>query len=433
MSFERAAAGTPSQWTTGTAWPLTLVQMTNPLPPVWGPDGPSDTAPTPRVAALAASWLDDVDVLATRLLERIDRLPAYQQARVSTEAVRESATATLRLLIRLLAGDPVEEQLRALCAQVGEDRARRHVPLEDLLQAVRLDFQLLWGALQERADQSDLAELMQSGYRVWEVAEMHTLAVMDAYLRTARDMDQEREDLRQAAFVRLLDSAGRDPRIAAEAATVLKMDEDASFCAVAAPPGNGRALSAAATHLRSRGLAIHHHLAAAGDLLLVQLPADRERIPLDWLSGAVCGVGPTVRGLSAAPEAARLASLTMRALPPGSAGPACLDQMWPRVLLTERADLQRQLVRDVLGGLTPLGGEERDRLLEAVQAQLDGNGSVNETAEQLFCHRNTVVNRLRRFCDLTGFDTRRPRDATVVVLALDAVAAGTAAPWTSAH
>ncbi|MGW2346543.1 helix-turn-helix domain-containing protein [Streptomyces sp. NPDC001661] len=407
--------------------------MTNPLPPSQHPSGAGISEAPSRIAALATSWLDDVDVLATRLLERVEVLPAYQQVRVPPEAVRESATATLRLLIRLLAGEPVEAQLHALCAEVGEDRARRHIPLGDLLQAVRLDFELLWGALQERADEGDLGELMRSGQRVWEVAEMHTLAVLDAYLRTTRDMDQEREDLRQAAFVRLLDSAGGDGDVVAEAAAILRMDPDGTFCAVAAPPGNVRALAAATTHLHSRGLPIHHHLASTGDLLLVQLPGDRTRLPLEWLSGVPCAVGPTVRGLAAAAEAARLAVLAMRALPVRAVGPAYLDSMWPQVLLAQHADLRHHLVNDVLGALVSVGVEERDRLLEAVRAQLDGTGSVNDTAARLFCHRNTVVNRLRRFAELTGFDTRRPREATVIVLALDALATGTPTPWASAH
>jgi DNA-binding PucR family transcriptional regulator len=46
------------------------------------------------------------------------------------------------------------------------------------------------------------------------------------------------------------------------------------------------------------------------------------------------------------------------------------------------------------------------------------SGSVQQTASALFCHRNTVVNRLRRFADLTGRQMTTPADAALVLVAL---------------
>jgi len=53
-----------------------------------------------------------------------------------------------------------------------------------------------------------------------------------------------------------------------------------------------------------------------------------------------------------------------------------------------------------------------------------GSGSVKEVAARSFCHRNTVLNRLRRFSALTGRDVTRPADAAVVLLALAAADRG---------
>ncbi|WP_234048278.1 PucR family transcriptional regulator [Streptomyces liliifuscus] len=84
-------------------------------------------------------------------------------------------------------------------------------------------------------------------------------------------------------------------------------------------------------------------------------------------------------------------------------------------------DLGRGLAADVLGGLhTGVPPAEADRLLETVQVHLSGSGSITDTAAALYCHRNTIQQRLNRFAELTGRDPRRPEDAALVVLALGA-------------
>jgi DNA-binding PucR family transcriptional regulator len=66
-------------------------------------------------------------------------------------------------------------------------------------------------------------------------------------------------------------------------------------------------------------------------------------------------------------------------------------------------------------------GPEYARLLETLQAYLDGDGSPTSTARTLYRHRNTVLNHLRRFEELTGLDLSRPSDTATAVLALRAI------------
>ncbi|QNN62387.1 helix-turn-helix domain-containing protein [Leucobacter denitrificans] len=44
-------------------------------------------------------------------------------------------------------------------------------------------------------------------------------------------------------------------------------------------------------------------------------------------------------------------------------------------------------------------------------------GSIAKTSSELFAHRNTVLNRLRRFGELTGIDLRVPAESARVVVA----------------
>lgn len=59
--------------------------------------------------------------------------------------------------------------------------------------------------------------------------------------------------------------------------------------------------------------------------------------------------------------------------------------------------------------------------LSALQAFFR-SGSASEAAAELYCHRNTVLNRLARFNQLTGFDPAYPQDAAMIAaLHIDAL------------
>jgi DNA-binding PucR family transcriptional regulator len=82
------------------------------------------------------------------------------------------------------------------------------------------------------------------------------------------------------------------------------------------------------------------------------------------------------------------------------------------------SDTAADLVAVELAGLVDVPARERERLLAVVRAYT-ATGSVADVAARLYCHRNTVLNRLRRFTELTGRDVTVPADAAVVLLALE--------------
>ncbi|AUZ88375.1 PucR family transcriptional regulator, partial [Arthrobacter agilis] len=47
------------------------------------------------------------------------------------------------------------------------------------------------------------------------------------------------------------------------------------------------------------------------------------------------------------------------------------------------------------------------------------SGSVSLAAQQLYCHRNTVLNRLARVHQLTGYDPAVPADAATLIAVLN--------------
>ncbi|GAB2984840.1 hypothetical protein GCM10023080_058130 [Streptomyces pseudoechinosporeus] len=59
-------------------------------------------------------------------------------------------------------------------------------------------------------------------------------------------------------------------------------------------------------------------------------------------------------------------------------------------------------------------------VLVCLAVWLECDGSAQRASERLYCHRNTVLNRLRRYEQLTGRSLARPTDLVDVSLALSA-------------
>ncbi|MYW13654.1 PucR family transcriptional regulator, partial [Streptomyces sp. SID2563] len=129
--------------------------------------------------------------------------------------------------------------------------------------------------------------------------------------------------------------------------------------------------------------------------------------------------GSAVDGLAAVGDARRLADTALRACP-ADGGTVLLDAHLPAALVVSSPVLGAALADRVLGPLDRLDAADRDVLIDTLTAWFDADGSAPRAGARLYCHRNTVLNRLRRFEQLTGRCLTRPSDATEVSLALAA-------------
>lgn len=99
---------------------------------------------------------------------------------------------------------------------------------------------------------------------------------------------------------------------------------------------------------------------------------------------------------------------------------AALSERLLEALLLNSPDVAEALIHRMLGPLlkVPLG--ERRLLLDTLNAWLSTGGSINQTSKTVQCHRNTVINRLRRIESISELDLTDTATHVRLALALRA-------------
>ena len=123
-------------------------------------------------------------------------------------------------------------------------------------------------------------------------------------------------------------------------------------------------------------------------------------------------------GAPAVGTAYRLAETAVRTLPAGQSCVVSIDDRLPEALLSNSPEISSRLVGQSLGGLLELPEDERSVLLDTLAAFLTTDGSPTRAADALYCHRNTVMHRLRRIESVTGRKVTDPRSRLLWQLAL---------------
>ena len=92
-----------------------------------------------------------------------------------------------------------------------------------------------------------------------------------------------------------------------------------------------------------------------------------------------------------------------------------LRRSWSRLSISQLCTVIDDLRSYVDAPLAAMN--DRDLIVETILAFAE-SGSVSTTAAKLYCHRNTVLNRIRKFEDTTGISLRTPRSQAMVQLCL---------------
>ena len=409
--------------------------MGDPTPPAaspaTGPDSATEQRLEGQIQRAWASLIDKTDAIADNialtLLEK-DR-EWYSKAGPEMRAdVRASTREHIQRGILTMAGQPAPgKKAPDVWRETGRRRARQGVPMELVLNAYTLGTRVLWEALLSEGRSQHLGiddrVLLMAGQRIWNALDVQNAVLVDSYRRESARL-QRRDMQRQQSFLDGLASGrGAEPDFARDAAETLGVAVDEPVACVVAPFDESlqEPLRGPEDRLERAALVSHWHVRGGSYFGLVQLSGLELSGLVDLLAPAAAGrVGVALAkdGLVGFAGAFALAARAAQTVPRGGTQVVSVNDRLPEVLLGASPEAGALLVEESIGALLAQPAGQAEVLLTTLLALLEHNGSPTHAAEALFCHRNTVIYRLKQIQQLTGRSLQSPRDRLLLVLGL---------------
>ncbi|TFV71854.1 PucR family transcriptional regulator [Blastococcus sp. CT_GayMR20] len=392
-----------------------------------------------RLAELAPLLLDQLDAMTDRMIEVLQRTePAYRQLLARGEdELRRSTRANLERGLGTLIGAASGNRVTSLrdAREVGRRRAAQGIPLEAVLRAYRLGGQMTWEALLQVARTGSHEHdtlLLEVAGSVWRTNDVECAAVAEGYREEQRRLAGVDEDARQQVLDGLLGGRGGDPAYVRAASELLAVPLDGRLVVVVAlpDPDGAPVLDSPHAELLKRGVRSVWGTRSGAQVGIVALGTQSGCDVVSWLRASAAGpvgLSAVVEGAAAVGSAYRLAETAARTLPAGTRRVVSIDERLPEALLSNSPEISSRLVGQSLGGLLELPEDEREMLLDTLAAFLASDGSPTRAADELYCHRNTVMHRLRRIESVTGRKVTDPRSRLLWQLALLGTDGGRAA------
>ncbi|WP_121256775.1 PucR family transcriptional regulator [Nocardioides ferulae] len=391
-------------------------------------------APAEAVQRAWASLLDRSDAIADSITLMLFERDAEIYDRVGPELrvdVRESTRLHIRRGLEVLSGRrDAGVPPRDVWRDAGRRRARQGVPLEVVLNAYTLGARVLWEALVARAAGDPAAGiddpvLLAAASTVWSNLDVQNAVLIDAYRRESARLQRQDLQRQQAALDGLLEGRGADPDFAEEARAALDVGaEDPIACVVSLHDGPlDDALGPVEDRLDRLGVTARWHVRAGVyfGLLAGPLPDEQGLVEL-FVPHAPGRMGvASADGLAGFATAFQLASRAADTLPRGARDVVAVSERLPEVLLAGSPQVAPLLLAQTLGPVLAQPGPQAHTLLDTLAALLRHDGSPTHAAAELYCHRNTVIYRMKQIEQLTGRSLADPRDKLLLGLALLAV------------
>lgn len=376
----------------------------------------------PLLSVCAAELLERVDVLADDLFRTITaEIPPY--ARLSREVQADVRDFNERNLYEQLTCLAERRPMRTdTTQQCVRRRATQGVPVDAVLHAFRIGYRLLAHSLIDRAKEqpgTTMDDIAQASMSVWSLLDTASQTVNDVYRETLVGLARADELQRLLLLDALLNGKTADWAMLGGTGASLGLPEQGPYICVVAEHSDVTAMEQA---LLRNGLRSAWRPRPDGLAGIVALPdpavtsgssrAAGPALVLGVVGAAVmgrAGLSPAYGRLRESADALRLATLAQASLPAGTHRAVTLEHDPAAALVAAGHDLALRLAVALLDPV--LAAPDRKDLMETLTAWLDSDtGSTTEIAETLYCHRNTVRNRLDRVSRLTGRSLCRPAD-----------------------
>lgn len=381
-------------------------------------DDDSEQELTERLRPLFLPILERPDQLVDIFIQELNDVQGYELSGIGISDLRESNRNGIEYLIRRLLRVEIPPNLEGYPQLLGRKRASQGLPLSALNRAVRLNFSVLWRHVMLQT--SPPAELLVPyTLRFWDTLEQYAAEVQSSYLEEANARNHSPEYLRRMLMDLLITSNGTDQDSIRQLSVLLGMSPDSRFRVVHGIPGRGQAVWRLADQLQESRIPNYLYETEDGPVAIVELdPRRGDRPLLAALARTDCSLSPVADGMSRLPVALEASHQLAQIRPDDRTGVFTMEDGWISVAASHLRGVGELFVEDIAGPLRDMQEPDRSLLLRTLETYLEV-GSVTVTAERLFCHRNTIVNRMNRIKDLTGLDAGMPKQAATLLLALE--------------
>jgi hypothetical protein len=386
----------------------------------------------PELTTLATQLLETLDEFSADVAEQIQaRVDFYAEpSQVSTSDLRRSCRGNVEFVLRSMR----EEQLADVSAaeQTGRRRAEQGVPLPYVMAAFRVGFAAIWQRVVDHARRggtppSDV--LVDVASDVWTVHDTFAEAMASAYREAAMAQVLRDERERSALVAALLEGRVLEDLTVWDIADLLRLPRRGPFVVVSAESLQiaQEALPDAEIRLRVRDIGSAWRLLPEIQVGIVRLPGELPGTGLRQLTDVLAetargrvGVSPVYTLLTETVGALRLARIAMTTTAPGQPAVTLFDDHPLAVAAVSAPDAMQHIARTVLGAVLDLPPEQSTLLLQTLAAWRDNGGSATAAAQQMFCHPNTIRQRLRKLESCTGRSLSDPQATAELFLALQA-------------
>lgn len=382
------------------------------------------------VAMIGANLESDTDELARRVVTAIRaEIDFYRSNCIIDDAeLFTAATDLLTSVSSALRADTPFDTSRA--EEIGRHRATVGVPLTALMDAFRIAGHHLWAATVEVGDRHPEiphAAVLTTSSRIWEALDRYTEAMTSAYHGQATYQVIENAAERAALVEALLQGRPLDDYGVWEVAQLLGIPATGPYVVVAAEPRRvgQHALPGVESMLRSVDVSSVWRLLPDVQMGVAHIVSDTVMEKTVALLGRAAtssvGVSPRYQNLTDTARSLRYARVAMASDQEPGHHVTVFDDSVLGVAAVSAPDVTQKLADIALGSFRDLPADEQRTLRDTFTVWLNNDGSVARAAEQLFCHPNTVRNRLRRIEEHSGRSIDIPRELAELCLAFEVV------------
>jgi hypothetical protein len=345
---------------------------------------------------------------------------------VSADELLSSSTENIRFLFDGLSAGAGFDTSPA--ETTGTNRAAAGVPLPVVMDAFRVASHHLWDAMIEVAGADPAigrAALLRATALLWQAQDVYTDAMTAAYRRQAMQQALEDETERSALTEALLQARITDDRSLWEVAQLLRIPQKGPYVVIAAqcPSVGKQALPGIHAMLRSIDIFSAWRLLPDFQVGIAHTPTEAERAALKELLARIAttriGISPAYDDLADTAQALRYARVAVNAQPGEPGMVTVFEDSILAVAAVSAPEVSAKLADLVLGSFGDLSTDEKSVLFDTFRTWVDNDGSIPDTAAQLYCHPNTVRYRLHRIEERTGRSLSVPAQLAELCLAFE--------------